>query len=248
MFFLEQNQCNALCIVSYEYLGSSMNIKFLLFAGVASALALAGSAAQAGVVNGNFEAGNTGFGSGYGYLAPAGSGTLYPASVYTVVNDPNAVHNLFSSFGDHTSGSGLMMVVNGSGVGGTPVWFQNGLSVVTNTTYFFSTWVASAHPSSPAMLDFSVNGTSIGGLTASSTTGVWQQFYGTWFSGASTTADLALVNQNLASSGNDFALDDIDFGLTRPGVPEPTTWALMLMGFGAVGYAMRRQRAVALAA
>ena len=32
------------------------------------------------------------------------------------------------------------------------------------------------------------------------------------------------------------------------GVPEPSTWALMLLGFGAVGYAMRRRRTAALAA
>lgn len=27
-----------------------------------------------------------------------------------------------------------------------------------------------------------------------------------------------------------------------PAVPEPTTWALMLAGFGMVGFAMRRRR------
>jgi len=29
---------------------------------------------------------------------------------------------------------------------------------------------------------------------------------------------------------------------TQHGVPEPTTWAMMLMGFGAVGFAMRRRK------
>lgn len=32
-----------------------------------------------------------------------------------------------------------------------------------------------------------------------------------------------------------------------PGVPEPATWAMMLMGFGAVGFSMRRRRQPALA-
>ena len=32
-----------------------------------------------------------------------------------------------------------------------------------------------------------------------------------------------------------------------PAVPEPATWAMMLMGFGAAGYAMRRRRAPVLA-
>jgi outer membrane lipase/esterase len=34
------------------------------------------------------------------------------------------------------------------------------------------------------------------------------------------------------------------FGLSTAAVPEPTTWVMMLLGFGAVGYAMRRSRLV----
>lgn len=35
-------------------------------------------------------------------------------------------------------------------------------------------------------------------------------------------------------------------GQEVPGVPEPTSWAMMLVGFGATGYAMRRRRKVLL--
>jgi hypothetical protein len=38
---------------------------------------------------------------------------------------------------------------------------------------------------------------------------------------------------------------DINLSLA-PAIPEPATWALMLAGFGAVGYAMRRRRNVAV--
>lgn len=34
----------------------------------------------------------------------------------------------------------------------------------------------------------------------------------------------------------------------RPAVPEPGTWALMILGFGAIGLTMRRRRATALSA
>jgi hypothetical protein len=34
---------------------------------------------------------------------------------------------------------------------------------------------------------------------------------------------------------------------TPPEVPEPATWAMMLMGFGAAGYSMRRRRKVSIA-
>ena len=42
--------------------------------------------------------------------------------------------------------------------------------------------------------------------------------------------------------------DDLVLRVTvTPAVPEPGTWAMMLMGFGAAGYAMRRRRAPVLA-
>ncbi|WP_419807623.1 PEPxxWA-CTERM sorting domain-containing protein [Sphingomonas sp.] len=47
-----------------------------------------------------------------------------------------------------------------------------------------------------------------------------------------------------ASGSNSFELDN--FAIAG-GVPEPTTWALMIVGFGAVGGAMRRRRAPSLA-
>jgi len=222
-------------------------MKRLIFATTALVLAASGAHA-ATLVNGDFEAGNTGFGSDYGYVAPTFN-ALYPEGIYTVGTNPSAVHDQWASFGDHTSGAGLMMIVNGSTSDTNPlVWFENGITVAQNTTYYFSTWVASSHPASPARLDFSINGSSVGTLNASSTTGLWQQFYGTWNSGSATTADLALVNKNSDPFGNDFVLDDVGFGTTRPGVPEPATWTMKIVGFGAAGAMLRRRRtAVALA-
>lgn len=39
---------------------------------------------------------------------------------------------------------------------------------------------------------------------------------------------------------NSFEFDN----LAVSGVPEPTTWAMMLIGFAAVGFGMRRKKAV----
>ena len=36
-------------------------------------------------------------------------------------------------------------------------------------------------------------------------------------------------------------------GATGGAVPEPATWAMLLLGFGAVGYALRRGRGVKVA-
>lgn len=49
------------------------------------------------------------------------------------------------------------------------------------------------------------------------------------------------VNAGLSGAGNHFVLDN----LTIDGaVPEPATWAMMMMGIGAIGFAMRRKSAV----
>jgi hypothetical protein len=228
-----------------------MHTRLVLAAGAAvAALALAGSAAAANLIaNGSFELGNTGFSSDYVFT----STDLTPADRYAIQDSPHNLHSLFSDYGDHTTGDGLMMVLNGSPTVGDRVWYQNGITVAANTNYFFSTYISSAHPSSPAVLNFSINGGMIGStFNASSTTGVWQQFFALWNSGASTTANIALVNANTASSGNDFALDDIQLDtVLRPlpvnGVPEPGTWALMILGFSGVGALMRRRRRVVAA-
>lgn len=36
--------------------------------------------------------------------------------------------------------------------------------------------------------------------------------------------------------------DDFTYSLSNGAVPEPSTWAMMLLGFGAVGFAMRRRK------
>ena len=49
----------------------------------------------------------------------------------------------------------------------------------------------------------------------------------------------------LASSGNSFEFDNISFGgnLNNVGpVPEPATWAMMLLGFAGIGFVYRRRR------
>lgn len=48
-------------------------------------------------------------------------------------------------------------------------------------------------------------------------------------------------------SGFNTGIDNVDFSAGPGGVPEPATWALMLIGFGAVGLATRRRESCVVA-
>jgi hypothetical protein len=78
------------------------------------------------IFNGDFEAGNTGFTSEYTYVVGTGPTALQPPSVYSIGLDPSLYHSAWTSFGDHTTGTGNMMIVNGTsnGTPGALVWGQ----------------------------------------------------------------------------------------------------------------------------
>ncbi|HMG15068.1 MAG TPA: hypothetical protein VK590_06460, partial [Saprospiraceae bacterium] len=158
------------------------------------------------VDNADFQQGNTGFTSDYTYAV-----NLLPEGLYSITNNPQSVHPGFAPCADHTGGGGQMMVVNGAGTPNFNVWCQT-ISVTPNTTYAFETWVCSVVGASPAFLQFSINGGTIGPVfQAPGTTCQWVQFSATWDSGSNTSATICIVNQNTTLGGNDFALDDISF-------------------------------------
>lgn len=166
------------------------------------------------VTNGDFSGGDTGFQSNY-ILGPGGTyGPLSNPGTYSVTTSPNAAHSNFYSFGDHTSGTGNMLVCNGSATANDIVWTQT-ISITPNTSYNFSAWVAStenATSGSEALIQFNINGSLIGPVfNAPLTGGVWANFFVNWNSGTATTAIITIVDQNISGGANDFALDDIDF-------------------------------------
>lgn len=162
------------------------------------------------VTNGDFSLGNTGFTSGYTYYPTQHQGGN--EGKYHVINNPHNWNLDFTTCPDHTSGTGNMMVVNGSLTQHTTVWQQT-ITVEPNTNYVFRLWASTVYPSNPAYLQMNVNSEMIGqNLQLTSTTCTWYQFIRTWNSGSNTSATLTLKTLSTTSTGNDFAIDDVFFG------------------------------------
>jgi hypothetical protein len=161
------------------------------------------------VLNGDFNGGNTGFTSNYTAHIP--SSNDMGEGRYWVGPNPRNIHSGFAVMTDHTTGNGNFMVVNGSSTPNLNVWCQS-ISVEPNTDYNFSAWVSSVAAGSPAILQFSINGLPLAlPFSAPAATGIWEQFFATWNSGANTSAQICIVNQNTTLGGNDFGVDDISF-------------------------------------
>ncbi len=164
------------------------------------------------VANGDFSGGNTGFTSSYTYSPPPS--TVLNEGFYSVYTDPYGVHTGFTSFGDHTTGSGNMMIING-GPSPTDVWCET-ITVTPNTDYDFSAWIANCSsitigPDVP-ILQFKINGVLIGSpVTISTPPSTWMNFFQSWNSGTNTSATICIYDLNTSAAGNDFAIDDITF-------------------------------------
>lgn len=163
------------------------------------------------IENGDFSQGDTGFRTDYrpGQRLPFVD-PLANANRYAIDNDPRNQHRNFPDCGDHTSGNGNMMLVNGSGEPNA-VWCQE-VSVEPNTEYAFEGWITAMSGHNPAVMEVYINGElTIGRFNPPQEQCTWYQFFTFWNSGNATSADICLVDANPSDSGNDFALDDLFF-------------------------------------
>jgi hypothetical protein len=87
------------------------------------------------LLNGSFEMGNVDFTSEYTYNPVS----IWNPGTYAVVSDAGDVHPNFFCSNDHTSGSGLMMCVNGASTPNVEVWTTTLSNIDPNAEYEFAT-------------------------------------------------------------------------------------------------------------
>jgi hypothetical protein len=186
--------------------------------GVVAALILVAATQPAKnlVVNGDFEKGNTGFTTAYSFSTT----DISSAGYYTIGTNPSKAPGAYGdwgNFGDHTTGTGNMMIVNGSNPNSLLVW-QEVVSVKPSTNYIFAYWGADVDQNSSSLpsLVLNINDKRVGSpavfpKNSPDAGGKWQLYTFKWSSGSSTHARLAIFDLNTSGPANDFALDDISF-------------------------------------
>lgn len=160
------------------------------------------------IVNGDFEQGDVAFESDY--YSSCFNGQM-PQGSYCINDQTGIYWPAWNSCGDHTSGSGKMFITDGAVIPDEKIWCQT-VAVEPGTDYEFSAYLTSVLNQENAILQFTINSTPIGEVfQAASTECEWNQFFQVWNSQIETSAEICITNQNTASDGNDFALDDISF-------------------------------------
>jgi hypothetical protein len=214
------------------------------------------------ISNGDFEAGNTGFSSDYGYVVDQGYYALWGEGTYTVGENADQYHGLWADVSNHTAGGSKYMIINGAPDTGKTVWQSNALSLGAGTysfsayvtdiccNSFFNGWNALPVLTFTATTDTHIPMSFVLGSQAVQVDapGTWYQLTTTFTLDGAASGFVSLSNSEGALSGNDFGLDDISLirqtGNTSVvgGVPEPASWAMMVGGFGLVGGALRRRQ------
>lgn len=224
--------------------------KFLILASM-FALAAPALAATNLIVNGDFEAGNTGFttDAGYSFVGIPGPGAMVPEGTYTVATNAGDFHGSWASVTANTNRN--FLIANGAGKSDAAVWKQTVTGLMVGQTYRFSGFAVNVccnssfggPNASPIIIAARSGGlTSLATTGAISNTGVWQAFSGS-FVASSTFADLSIFTDINSASGNDFGIDT----LSLSAVPESATWAMMITGFGFIGAIARRRRSATAA-
>ncbi len=191
-----------------------------------AATPFAANAAQS-VINGDFEAGLTGFTATSGVQVASGMDYVLGAGGS---GSPAAQANHFAAFG-------------GGNVPGVETLSQS-FTTVAGRTYNVSFQYGAFNATSEQLV-YALTGTPGATLSSSGTSNLDSLFtsYTTSFvgTGAATTISFTVAAQ--AGDNADIFLDSVSVA----SVPEPAVWGLMIAGFGMVGFAARRRQSAVTA-
>ena len=228
------------------------HIRFRFLPGFICLLSVYISPAQNLLTNGDFESGGAGTGFQTNYNLTAG-----PSSVqknYAITNNPGNINSAFSNTCvDHTTGSGHMMVVDGSSSSGDKIWEAmptGGIAVQNGITYTFSYWIQAVSSSTINLADIQVKinnvalTPTVGSTICPTTLCTWTKVSYTWTANSS-YAQIWLFDLQTGAIGNDFALDDISFlppvqplsisaGVVDPSCPDNTDGAIIAVAAGGI--------------
>ncbi len=135
--------------------------------------------------------------------------------------------------GDHTTGSGLALFVNGSNNSSVVFWEQT-VTVTPNATYDFTAW-GTLWFGGASTQKLKMDGSDVGSLAISTAQDAWAENDMQWTSGAATSATFHLINASTQFSSNDFALDDLTLTSQVGAVPVPASLQVLLGGLALLG-------------
>jgi hypothetical protein len=201
-----------------------------------------GAAKAAIVTNGDFETGNIS-----GWSVNAGP---------DLANAPIVIgYNNTNGFPNGAYGESIPTPINGLTSGAyftadaAAQSISQFLTLTANTTYTlsFNVYAPQNGQNNPfdASLFASLNGTTISSVfSAKSLTSGWLNYSTTFTPTSAASYDFAL-NFLGGGGGNgfaaDFVVDNVNVS-TVSGIPEPSTWAMMILGFAGIGVTIYRRR------
>jgi choice-of-anchor C domain-containing protein len=200
------------------------------------ALFAAAPAAAAGFINGSFESSTCVAAAGVYATVSAGNGCI---TGWTVDSGSVDYINGYWEAKDGVASIDL--------AGNNPGTISQTFDTIAGKLYSVDYWL-SGNPDGGSVQKFgvisAVNGSLIGSATFAGLQGTSRSNmnYSPWnftFTATGPTTKLSFASNPSAGNFYGAALDAVS---VRSAVPEPGTWALMLLGFGAVGFGMRRRR------
>lgn len=185
------------------------------------------------IKNWNFEKGNPSrwdnvenyleFYSKHTYVRNKGDRALWNEGLYAIGTNPRDYHENFAKIGDHTTGKGYMMIVNGAPGTNVVIWEQTIKDIIPGNQYAFVMWGRAVTAENPAVLRFSINddGNAMDAFPLENTSG-WKQFYRIWTApvGSYSSIKLSLLNNVPERNGNDFVIDDFSFSPVEKAIGE----------------------------